>query len=199
MPALKSRKLVSAGVDQWRVQNKAMKELMEEHEWFEPMITVVGRGIVKTAAWGLMWRVTLGAVLSMVDLVTDIVVLKQFWDGGEAQLAFRNASLASLSASMGLQLIMVTIQNRKKGIWRITKEMIIVLTGLKAPWVAFKVASGAEVRACKESKKDSKNDAKLTRSDSTRWLFSNPTLMHTSLDAPRFTFRSTRRGHSSTP
>lgn len=59
-PALKSKKLVKAGVDAWRVQNLAVKELMERFEWFEPMAVVLGKGIVKTAAWGLLWRVTIG-------------------------------------------------------------------------------------------------------------------------------------------
>ena len=86
----------------------------------------------------------MGAVLSVSDLATDIVVLKQFWDGGEAKLAFRNASLASLSASIGIQLMVVVLQNRKKGILRILKECLIVLTGFKGPWDAYKVAMGTE-------------------------------------------------------
>ena len=65
IPALKSKKLIDAGVYQWRVQNLAVKQLMEKYEWFEPMTVVLGKGIVKAAAWGLMWRVCVGAVLSM--------------------------------------------------------------------------------------------------------------------------------------
>ena len=144
IPALKSKKLVSAGVDQWRVQNKAVKEIVENHEWFLPMMVEVSKGIVKTAAWGLMFRVTLGAVLSMSDLATDLFVLKQFWDRGEETLAYRNASLASLSSSVGLQLMFVALKNRKKGFLRIVKEIMIVLTGFKGPWDAYRVAIGAE-------------------------------------------------------
>ncbi|GMH49741.1 hypothetical protein TL16_g00600 [Triparma laevis f. inornata] len=59
-PALKSRKVVGAGVAQWRGQNPAVGELMDEHPWVEQMMLVLSKGIVKTAAWGLMWRVTLG-------------------------------------------------------------------------------------------------------------------------------------------
>ena len=144
VPSLMTEQLATAGVNEWRVQNRAVKELMAEQVWFEPMIIILSKGIVKTAAWGLMARVIIGAVLSVTDLATDIVVLKQFWDGGEEQLAFRNASLASLSASIGLQLMVVVIQNRKKGIFRILKECLIVLTGSKAPVDAYKIAMGAE-------------------------------------------------------
>ena len=52
VPALKSKKLVTAGVDQWRVQNRAVKDLVVIYPWVEPMFTVLGNGIVKTAAWG---------------------------------------------------------------------------------------------------------------------------------------------------
>ncbi|GMH58858.1 hypothetical protein TrLO_g8001 [Triparma laevis f. longispina] len=76
IPALKSKKLVNAGVDQWKVQNRAIRELMKKYTWFEPMIVEISKGIVKTAPWGLMWRVALGAVLSLGDLVTDLIVLK---------------------------------------------------------------------------------------------------------------------------
>jgi hypothetical protein len=99
---------------------------------------------VKTAAWGLMFRVIVGAVLSVTDLATDLIVLNQFWDGGEEQLVFRNASLASLAASMGIQLIVVVLQNRKKGFMRVLKECLIVLIGAKAPVDAYRVAMGAE-------------------------------------------------------
>lgn len=70
LPSLMTEQLAEAGVNQWRVQNRAVRELMEEQAWFEPMFVVVGKGIVKTAAWGLMARVILGAVLSVGDLVT---------------------------------------------------------------------------------------------------------------------------------
>ncbi|GMH47290.1 hypothetical protein TL16_g00027 [Triparma laevis f. inornata] len=57
IPSLKSKKVIGAGVDVWRLQNSAVKELMVRHEWFKPMSVVLGKGIVKAAAWGLMWRV----------------------------------------------------------------------------------------------------------------------------------------------
>ncbi|GMH67107.1 hypothetical protein TrLO_g1849 [Triparma laevis f. longispina] len=117
---------------------------MEEQDWFEPMVVVLGKGIVKAAAWGLMARIIIGAVLSVTDLATDLVILHQFWNGGEDSLDFRNAQLASLAASIALQLLLVYIQNSKKGVRRILKEMAIVVTGLKSPVDAYRVASGAE-------------------------------------------------------
>ena len=45
-----TEQLAEAGVNEWRVQNRAMKELMEEQIWLEPMFVVAEKGIVKTAA-----------------------------------------------------------------------------------------------------------------------------------------------------
>ena len=98
---------------------------------------------MKTASWGLMWRVGLGAVLSLTDLVTDIFVLKQFWERDDA-VVFRNLQIASLTAYLFLQLMLVVVQNRDSGISKYLKEIFIVLTGFKGPWDAYKVAIGAE-------------------------------------------------------
>ena len=52
--SLRSPQLAESGVNQWKVQNRAVKELMKENPWFEPMTVTLGKGIVQTAAWGLM-------------------------------------------------------------------------------------------------------------------------------------------------
>lgn len=72
---------MEAGVRLWIMENRPLRKISSELIWFEPFIVVLGKGIVKTAAWGLMWRVILGTFLSMGDLITDILVLKEFWEG----------------------------------------------------------------------------------------------------------------------
>ena len=145
VPSLMTEHLAVAGVNEWRVQNRAVTELMEEHIWFETMMVILGQGIVKTAAWGLMARVIIGAVMSVTDLATDIVILREFWNGGSSRLAFRNAQLASLVSSFVLQLMVTAlVQHRKKGLKRILTECLIVLTGGKGPVDAYRIASGAE-------------------------------------------------------
>ena len=80
----------------------------------------------------------------MSDLITDLVVLRQFYLGGLEKKAYYDATLASLVTSILLQLLFVIFQNKKKGILRIAKESMIVLTGFKGPWDAYRVAIGAE-------------------------------------------------------
>ncbi|GMI18488.1 hypothetical protein TrLO_g14653 [Triparma laevis f. longispina] len=144
VPSFMTEQLAEVGVNEWRVQNRVVKELMKEEIWFEPMAVVLGKGIVKSAAWGLVARVIVGAVLSMTELVTDLFVLWQYWKGVQKILKFRNASLASLTTSLVLQLILVVGQNRKKGVRRTLKEMAYVITGMKPAVDAYGVASGAE-------------------------------------------------------
>ncbi|GMH61706.1 hypothetical protein TL16_g03316 [Triparma laevis f. inornata] len=52
--------------------------------------------------------------------------------------------MTSLLVSIVMQLFVGIAQNKKKVIWKILKEVLIVLCGMKAPWDAYRVASGAE-------------------------------------------------------
>ena len=58
--------------------------------------------------------------------------------------AYFDTTLASLMTSMVCQFLVVIFQNKKKGILRLVKESMIVLTGFKGPWDAYRVAIGAE-------------------------------------------------------
>ena len=50
MPALRSRKIARAGVDQWRLQNRAANELLEEFPWMYDVIEAIGEGEKKRGA-----------------------------------------------------------------------------------------------------------------------------------------------------
>lgn len=63
MPALKSRKTARSGVNQWRDQNLAAEQLLDEFPWMEDLFVAIGEGVVKTAPWGMLWRVGVGATL----------------------------------------------------------------------------------------------------------------------------------------
>ena len=98
IPALRSKKKIEAGIDQWRVQNRAAKEFLEHNPWFQTTLKVVSKGVVRTAPWGLFWRVIVGAVLSMLDLLTDVNVAHAYHSDG--RLLYRNLVCVSISVSM---------------------------------------------------------------------------------------------------
>ena len=56
MPALKSRKTAQASVEQWSVENRAAEELLIKYPWMKALFVAVGKGVVKAAPWGMMWR-----------------------------------------------------------------------------------------------------------------------------------------------
>ena len=87
---------------------------------------------MKTAPWGVMWRVCTGAALSVLDIVTDVVVIVGYMEKEERR-AYGYSLLMMLVGSMVLQLLMVFAQNRKKP-WVMAKEMLVVITGLKPAW-----------------------------------------------------------------
>jgi len=132
MPALKQRKTAISGLHQWKMQNLSMVELFERYDWVESMLLEVAQEVMKTAPWGLMWRVSTGAALSVLDIITDVVVIVGYM-GKEETRGYGYSLLWMLVGSMVLQLVLVFGQNRKKP-WVMAKEMLIVITGLKAPW-----------------------------------------------------------------
>mmetsp|Transcript_18700 Transcript_18700/g.38909 ORF Transcript_18700/g.38909 Transcript_18700/m.38909 type:complete len:1880 (-) Transcript_18700:55-5694(-) len=140
MPCLKSRKVAKTGVDQWRLQNRAVGELFEEFPWVEDMFVAVSEGVVKAAPWGLMFRVILGALTSMVDLLTDIYITIMFYNGD--RMGFFWVQCGMLITSVFIQLLLVYAQNMKLGYRKLGKEALIVIIGMKPAVDAFRFVSG---------------------------------------------------------
>ena len=71
-----------------------------------------------------------GSGLSMMDLATDINVVRVYF-GEEGQEGYGWMMLGMVLASMGLQLVLVMLQNRKMGWGKLLREALIVVSGLK--------------------------------------------------------------------
>ncbi|GMI40481.1 hypothetical protein TeGR_g7371, partial [Tetraparma gracilis] len=142
--ALRARKQASGGVYQWKNQNPSMVELFEKYPWVEEMVETMGEELLKNAAWGLWFRVITGSGLSMVDLATDINVIRVYF-GEEGQEGYGWMMLGMVLASMGLQLLMVLVQNGKMGWGKLMREALIVVSGLKPGVDAMRVVSNAEM------------------------------------------------------
>ncbi|GMI32549.1 hypothetical protein TeGR_g12943, partial [Tetraparma gracilis] len=141
--ALRARKTAGAGVLQWKNQNPSMAELFEKHQWAEEMVETMGEELLKNAAWGLWFRVITGSGLSMVDLATDINVILVYFE--EGQNGYGWMMLGMVLASMGLQLVLVVMQNWKMGWGKLLREVLIVVSGLKPGVDAMRVVSNAEM------------------------------------------------------
>lgn len=120
-------------------QNKAVKELFEKYPVLEVAFVEMAHEVIRTAPWGLMWRVGLGSVLSVVDVITDINVILNFRAGGSGQKVYYQAMLVSLGCSVLFQIIMTIVQNKGRGGSALAKELFWTVLFLKSPRDAFKV------------------------------------------------------------
>jgi len=146
MPCLKSRKVARAGVDIWRLQNKAVGELIEEFPWMKEMFVALGEGVVKAAPWGLMFRVITGAATSSLDLWTDVWIAATYYSEGKHN--FFLATTVMLGASIGLQLFVILIlQNSQMNLGRKLYEAVFVIFGMKPALDAYRVSSGKKKAA----------------------------------------------------
>ncbi|GMI34230.1 hypothetical protein TeGR_g7990 [Tetraparma gracilis] len=142
--ALRARKTADAGVYQWEKQNPSMVELFEKYPWVEEMVLTMGEELLKNAAWGLWFRVITGSGLSMVDLATDINMILVYF-AEEGQEGYGWMMLGMVLASMGLQLVLVLVQNGKAGWGKLLREVLITVSGLKPGVDAMRVVAKAEM------------------------------------------------------
>ena len=84
------------------------------------MIETIGYRLLEEVPWGLKARVTVGAITSMADLLTDIYITYTFGRDGKA--GYFTASLASLMTSIGIQMFAVWTNNKNFGMVRLLRE-----------------------------------------------------------------------------
>jgi hypothetical protein len=139
--SLASNLTAEAAVDEWVLKYPALQELDRAEVWFRPMTNTVANILLSEVAWGLKFRVSLGAFLSISDLLSDvIIVVKYFRTEGLEYYAW--VLLGMIAASMFFQVLLVLTQHGKKKA-RLPKEILIVLSGLKPAFDARNVISGA--------------------------------------------------------
>jgi hypothetical protein len=134
-----------AAVDAFILNFPALQELDEEYEWFRPMLETISYRLLEEVPWGLKARVTVGAITSMTDLLTDVYVTYMFWS--DEKYGYFKASLASLVASIGFQIFCVWLQNKRLGMFRVLREWFPILIGFKPAVDAYRVAKGAKQEA----------------------------------------------------
>ena len=88
----------------------------------------------------MVWRVSVGAALSMLDAVTDIYVIVKYYNT-EGLRGQADAMLAMIATNMGIQIILVIAQYKKKS-WKVqVKEVLICLFFLRPAVDAFRVST----------------------------------------------------------
>ena len=138
---LLGNKEVATAVNAWKLDNPILEPLFAELI-FEPIIIGIAKVLMVASILGLAKRVVLGAGLSIMDMITDIFVIRDYLRIGDTTSA--HTLMAMIGLSISLQLILAYVQNRKKSKWVILRELLIVLSGLKPAVDAYRVATDYE-------------------------------------------------------
>ena len=68
-----------SAVDEWIVGCRALKEFDKQHHvWFRPMMNTIATRVLGDVAWGLKWRVSMGAGLSVMDIISDAYMIHKY-------------------------------------------------------------------------------------------------------------------------
>ena len=94
----------------------------------------------RCSIYGMVWRVSVGAALSMLDAVSDLYVISKYYStvGLRGQA---NAMLAMILTNMVVQIVLVLGQYKKKSLKVKVKEVLICLFFLRPAVDAYRVST----------------------------------------------------------
>jgi len=138
------RKTGNVAVDAWRLHYPMLKCLFEEVPGFTEFMVSIACNKLTDSIYGLVWRVSIGAVISILDAVTDLYVTVQYLGKGlTMQAAF---VLCSVYANILAQLLIVISLRMKHSIGRnssssnsLWREMLISLFFIRPAFDAYRV------------------------------------------------------------
>ena len=107
-----------------------------------PFFCEIAQYNLNTSNFGLRLRVFGGALLSTVDLITDVYMTVQFFYT-EGQEGYGTTNAILIGSTMFVQLVLAYAQNKKK-LSFFFQDFVAILTGFKPALDAYKVGSGAE-------------------------------------------------------
>jgi hypothetical protein len=132
--------LPEAALDEFFRTYPSMRAMDHDYVWFRPMMEAIATRHMDNSPFGLKMRVGLGAVVSIGDTVSDVIMVVSFLSAGQTSAAYGTITMVGLS--MLLQIVAAVAQNQHRGWLTVVYEVGIVLCFLKAPVDAYRVASG---------------------------------------------------------
>ena len=139
---LLANKEFAVAVDAWRLANTILQPLFDHSPVFGSIMVSVAKQLLVSSTAGLAKRVTLGALLSIMDMITDAGVIKTYQASGNTSEA--NSLIAMIGSSLAAQLLSTYVQNKKKSNGLILREFASIVTFLKPAVDAYRVATGKD-------------------------------------------------------
>ena len=100
---------------------------------------VIANNLLRDNRYGMILRVSTGAVLSVIDAVSDLYILNTYYSQDLHLQA--NTLLAMIVTSMFLQILCVFTQYKKKSWGVMARELLITLLFLRPAVDAFRVST----------------------------------------------------------
>ena len=129
-------------MEAWRLHYTQLRELTEL-EGVDTFIVDIFSNLLRDSKWGMILRVSVGALLSMLDGGTDIYTISTYYKSDKLTWQ-ANAMLAMLLMNMLAQVLNV-LANYQKHPWQTKlKEILICLTFLRPAVDAYRVSTNHE-------------------------------------------------------
>jgi len=120
-----------------------LQELLNTHLFLEPTLVIVMQHSLVSHPIGLYLRVFKLTCVSMLDMVTDIIVITEYMSDEETR-GYGRSLLAMVVGCLLFQALVVVAQNMKKP-RKIPLELIYILTGMGPGVAAYRVCVGKEM------------------------------------------------------
>ena len=129
-------------MEAWRLHYTQLRELTEL-EGVETFMVDIFSNLLRDSKWGMILRVSVGALLSMLDGGTDIYTISTYYKSDKLTWQ-ANAMLAMISINMLTQIITVLAIYQKHSWQTKLKEILICLTFLRPAVDAYRVSTNHE-------------------------------------------------------
>ena len=129
-------------MEAWRLHYTQLRELTEL-EGIESFMVDIFSNLLRDSKWGMILRVSVGALLSMLDAGTDIYTVSTYYESDKLTWQ-ANAMLAMISINMVTQILTVLGIYQKHPWPTKLKEILICLTFLRPAVDAYRVSTNHE-------------------------------------------------------
>ena len=138
---IRKRKTGEHAVDAWRRNYGQLEILFTEVPGFEEFMVTIASNTLRDSMYGTIYRVGIGALLSMTDVATDIYVITTYY-ATDALVGQAHALLAMITANLVIQIVTIfVITYPKKSLLVKLRETLISMLFLRPAVDAYRVST----------------------------------------------------------
>ena len=129
-------------VDAWRRNYAQLDILFTDVTGFEEFMVTIANNTLPDSIYGTVYRVTIGAILSIADALADLYTISTYYQSDELK-SQSNALLAIIATNLSLQIILLLILHRKKDFSKkkLLREIAITLFFFRPAVDAYRVST----------------------------------------------------------